>query len=39
LATLTVTGADVVTLPAASRARAVNVCAPFETERVSQASP
>ena len=38
-ATLTVTGADVVGLPAASRARAVSVCAPFETVRVSQASP
>ncbi len=38
-ATLTVTGADVVRLPAASRARAVSVCAPFETVRVSQASP
>ncbi len=38
-ATLTVTGDDVVRLPAASRARAVSVCAPFETARVSQASP
>ena len=39
LATLTVTGDDVVRLPAGSRARAVSVCAPFETARVSQASP
>ena len=38
-ATLTVTGADNVELPAASRARAVNVCAPFGTARVSHWSP
>ena len=31
LATLTVTGAESVVLPAASRARAVSVCAPFGT--------
>ena len=37
-ATFTGTGAESVELPAASRARAVNVCAPFETVRVSHAS-
>ena len=39
LVTLTGTGAETVELPAASRARAVSVCAPFATARVSQASP
>ena len=39
LATFTVTGADTVVLPAASRARAVSVCAPFGTARVSHARP
>ena len=37
-ATLTGTGAESVELPAASRARAVNACAPFATVRVSQAN-
>ena len=37
-ATFTGTGAESVELPAASRARAVNVCAPFETVRVSHAN-
>ncbi|MCZ2109850.1 MAG: hypothetical protein LC118_09840 [Dehalococcoidia bacterium] len=37
LATLTVTAVDVVALPAASRARAVRVRAPFAALRVSQA--
>ena len=36
--TLTVTAAESVELPAASRARAVRACAPFETPRESQAS-
>ena len=35
LATLTVTGTESVALPAASRARAVSVCGPFGTVRVS----
>ncbi len=37
-ATLTFTTADVVVLPAASRARAVSVCAPLGTVRLSQVS-
>ena len=36
---MTAIGADVVVLPAASRARAVSVWAPFGTPRVSQLSP
>ena len=36
-ATFTGTGAESVELPAASRARAVKVCAPFATVRVSHA--
>ena len=38
LATLTVIGAETVTLPAASRARAVSVCAPLLAVRVSHVS-
>ena len=38
-ATFTVTGADARVLPAASRAVAVSVCAPFVTVRVSHESP
>ena len=37
-ATVTVTGAEVVVFPAASRATAVNVCDPFVAVRVSQAN-
>jgi hypothetical protein len=37
-ATLTLTAADVVTLPAASRARAASVCTPFDTFVVDQGS-
>src|SRR4051812_41048817 len=38
LSTVTLTGAEVVELPAASRATAVIACAPFEDEAVFQAS-
>ena len=39
LATLTAIAADSAVLPAASRARAVKVCAPFGAVRVSHDSP